>query len=206
MASAHRPGRRAVLQVVKKALLIPAALMVATLALLPSPAAAAYNVLLAGGPEGNVIHISLTPDGREYVIESLVPLEVGGEVCVHRDEAANVLVCDAPQIASFEVNSGGGDDVVTATATVLVPLTIRGGRGDDLAVGGHAADKLIGGVGDDRLTGGPREDVLFGGPGADELRGGFGNDLLVGGPGLDQLSGGPGKNELHQHERKPKLR
>jgi hypothetical protein len=205
MAPAHRLARRDVQQLVKKAIFLCAAL-VAALLVSAAPAAAAYNVLLAGGPEANSISIWLTPDGREYVIESKVPLEVGGEVCKHLEGNPNALACDAPQIASFEVNSGDGDDLVTAAPTVLVPLTVRAGPGNDVAVGGHAADKMIGGIGDDRLLGGAREDALYGGPGADVLRGGFGNDLLIGGPGPDELYGGPGTNQLHQHERKAKPR
>lgn len=201
MASAQRRERRDVLQLVKKALLTLAALL-AALALQPASAPAAYNVLLAGGPEGNTIHIWLGLDGRQYVIESLVPLEVGGEVCRHRDEDPNVLLCDAPQIASFEVNGGGGDDAVTVSSRVGLPVTLRGGPDDDLLVGGTGADKLIGGAGNDRLLGERGADAIFGGPGDDSLRGSFGSDVLIGGPGLDRLHGGPGKDQLHQHPRK----
>lgn len=202
MATAQRKARRDVLELVKKALLIFAAL-VAAFALRPAtPAPAAYNVLLAGGPEGNRIHISLTPDGREYVIESVVPLEVGGEVCVHPEGRENELACDAPQIASFEVNSGAGDDLISVTSTVHVPVTLRGGPGHDLLIGGGNADKLIGGAGDDRLLGGAGADALYGGPGVDVLRGGGGDDLLIGGPGKDQLWGGPGKDAQFQEARK----
>ncbi len=63
----------------KKAILTLLALLAA---LAPASAVAvdppAYNVLLAGGDEANMIHIWLTADGREYVIDSVVPLEVGG--------------------------------------------------------------------------------------------------------------------------------
>ncbi|HEX5762494.1 MAG TPA: calcium-binding protein [Solirubrobacterales bacterium] len=187
----------------KKVLSILAALLVAALALLPAtPAPAAYNVLLAGGPEGNRIHIFLTADGRQYVIESVVPLEVGGEVCVHPEGRENELVCDAPQIASFEVNSGGGEDLIWVTPTVAVPVTLRGGPDSDLLIGGSSADKLIGGEGNDHLIGGAGMDALFGGPGMDTLRGGGGDDQLIGGPGKDQLRGGPGKDAEFQETRK----
>ncbi|HEX9967021.1 MAG TPA: hypothetical protein VGB06_03645 [Solirubrobacterales bacterium] len=185
----------------KKALLLSAALA-AALALPVSPAAAAYNVVLAGGAEANTIHIELTPDGRQYAIESIVPLEVGGEVCVHPEGRENELVCDAPQIVSFEVNSGAGDDVVSVAPTVPAPVTMRGGPDDDLLIGGGGADKLNGGEGDDRLIGGPGGDALLGGPGRDTLSGGGGSDLLVGGPDKDILRGGPGKDAEIQEVRK----
>lgn len=175
------------------------ATLVAALALLATPASAAYNVLLAGGAEANTIHIWLTPDGREYTIESFVALEVGGEVCRHREEGIeNILVCPAPKIASFEVNSGGGEDAITLSSSVQIPVTLRGGADNDVLIGGAAPDKLIGGAGDDQLVGERGPDALYGGAGADVLRGGFGSDLLDGGPGADELRGGPGKNALRE--------
>jgi RTX calcium-binding nonapeptide repeat (4 copies) len=160
-----------------------------------------YTVLLAGGEEPNMIQIWLSPDGRQYVIDSVVQLEVGGEVCTHPEENANELLCDAPAIAGFEVNSGGGDDRVGVAKNVAVPVTMRGGAGNDVLRGGIGADKLIGGNGDDRLIGWRGADLLFGGPGSDELIGGLGGDLLRGGPGADTLAGGPGRNEVRQSRR-----
>jgi hypothetical protein len=184
----------------KKLLLISFALLAL---LAPASAQAAertYTVLLAGGEEANSIKIWLSPDGREYVIDSLVQLEVGGSVCTHPEDNPNELVCAAPSIGGFEVNSGGGDDRVLVAKNVIVPVTMRGGAGDDRLVGGSGPDKLIGGQGDDRLVGWQGNDLLYGGPGDDVLIGGPGSDVLGGGSGMDILGGGPGKNELHQYE------
>jgi hypothetical protein len=153
-----------------------------------------YTVLLAGGSEANMIRIWLTPDGRQYVIDSIVPLEVGGEICAHPEDNPYELVCDAPSIAGFEVNSGGGDDHVHVAGSVAVPVTMRGGSGSDVLFGGTGADKLVGGAGNDRLVGWRGDDLLYGGPGDDTLLGGPGNDLLSGGPGADTLNGGSGRN------------
>lgn len=160
----------------------------------------AFNVLLAGGEEPNVIHIWLTPDGRQYVIDSVLPLEVGGTVCANPAGMENELVCDAPSIAGFEVNSGGGDDRVSVAKEVAIPVTMRGGPGNDVLVGGSGPDKLIGGSGDDRLVGGLGADVLYGGSGEDRLLGGPGSDVLHGGPGYDVLNGGPGADEARQYK------
>src|SRR5215204_7567319 len=113
-----------------------AAVLVA-LAILALPALAqakspTYNVVLAGGSEPSTIHIWLTPDGRDYVIDSALPLEVGGEVCTHAEGMPTELTCAAPLIAGFQVNSGEGDDVVTIARSVSLPVTLRGGAGDDL--------------------------------------------------------------------------
>lgn len=182
----------------KKAILIPLAL----LALLAAPAAHAkaptYTVLLAGGEEANTIRIWLSPDGRDYVIDSAVQLEVGGDVCAHPQGNPNELTCSAPLIAGFEVNAGGGDDRVGVAKNVAVPVTMRGGAGEDTLLGGGGADKLIGGAGDDRLVGWRGADLLYGGPGADVLFGGPGSDRLRGGPGRDRLLAGAGRNRVRQ--------
>jgi Ca2+-binding RTX toxin-like protein len=184
----------------KKLLLISFAI----LALLAPGSASAvektYTVLLAGGDEANTIKIWLSPDGREYVIDSLVPLEVGGSVCTHPEDNPNELVCAAPSIAGFEVNSGAGDDHVSVAKNITVPVTMRGGAGDDVLLGGAGPDKLIGGQGNDRLVGWRGDDVLYGGPGNDVLIGGPGNDILGGGSGTDTLIGGTGANEVRQYQ------
>jgi Ca2+-binding RTX toxin-like protein len=155
-----------------------------------------FTVLLAGGSASNTIHVWLTPDGHSYVIDSVVPLEVGGEVCTNAEGNPNELLCNAPPIAGFEMNADGGDDSVTVSRGVTIPVTVRGGTGRDLLVGGSGDDKLIGGPGPDRLIGGPGDDVLIGGPGDDVLIGGSGNDTLLSGPGFDFTRGGSGKNVI----------
>ncbi len=157
-----------------------------------------YTVLLAGGEEANVIKIWLSPDGREYAIDSIVPLEVGGTVCWHPEDRQTALVCDAPSVAGFEVNAGGGDDRVTVARQIRVPVTLRGGAGDDVLFGGGGPDKLIGGNGGDRLYGGRGDDLLLGGEGNDQLISGPGHDTLRGGYGKDVLVEGSGKDSIHQ--------
>ena len=156
------------------------------------------NVLLAGGPEPNKIFIWLSSDGRSYVIDSVVPLEVGGDVCAHPAGKPNQLLCQASLIGGFEVNAGAGDDWIAVSRGVSVPVTMRGEAGDDTLIGGSGNDKLIGGSGNDRLIGRGGNDILYGGPGNDILRGGPGNDILRGGPGKDTVRGGPGRNDVRQ--------
>jgi len=175
---------------------------------LPAPAVGhaapkTYTVLLAGGEEENMIRIWLTPDGRQYVIDSVVQLEVGGTVCVHPEANPNELVCDAPTITGFEVNAGGGDDRVGIAKKVSVPVTMRGGGGGDFLVGGAGPDKLIGGEGNDKLMGGNGDDFLYGGEGKDILIGGPGSDVLRGGYGEDTLAAGSGDDSVHQELRGP---
>ena len=88
-----------------------------------------FNVLLAGGEEANMIRIWLTPDGHNYVIDSIAPLEVGGSVCSNAEGKPNELVCQAPMISSFTVNAAGGDDVIVADKKIAIPVILLGGPG-----------------------------------------------------------------------------
>jgi Ca2+-binding RTX toxin-like protein len=182
----------------KKTILIALALLVvvpATLARAAEPGP--VTLLISGGSGNSGLHVSLTPDGREYLIVSTDPLEVGGNLCTHPSEdVPNELLCKAPAIAGFEVNAGGGSDSVYFSSDVSVPVTIRGGDGADRLTGGGASDKIIGGPDNDLLVGRRGDDWLLGGPGPDKLVGGPGNDQLRGGPDKDKLVGGPGNNEL----------
>lgn len=180
----------------KKAILIALTLLAAAVAPLAHAESGPVNLLITGGKEDNFLQISLSSDGREYVISSKVPLEAGGDLCAHPEERPEELVCRAPAIAGFEVNSGAGDDTVTLTSDIPIPATLRGGPGNDRLAGGGASDKIVGGPDRDVLTGRRGNDWLFGGPGPDQLSGGPGDDQLRGGPGKDGLVGGPGRNNL----------
>ncbi|HKB51197.1 MAG TPA: calcium-binding protein [Solirubrobacterales bacterium] len=182
----------------KKLLIISVALLALLAPAVTHATQKTYTVLLAGGEEANMIRIWLSPDGREYVIDSAVQLEVGGTVCAHPEAQQNELVCAAPSIAGFEVNAGGGDDRVAVAQEVSIPVTMRGGAGDDFLLGGSGPDKLIGGEGNDRLVGGRGDDLLYGGEGKDVLIGGPGNDVLRGGYGEDTLIAGSGNDSVHQ--------
>ena len=140
-----------------------------------------------------MIHIWLAPDGHSYVIDSAAPLEVGGTVCENSAGNPNELVCKAPLVAGFEVNGGEGDDWVLVSSDDRMPVTMRGGPGNDTLVGGSGPDKLIGGEGNDKIAGRGGSDVIYGGPGNDELLGGAGDDVLRGG-GTDVMNGGSGRN------------
>jgi RTX calcium-binding nonapeptide repeat (4 copies) len=182
----------------KKVILITLAILAAQLPLAAHADELTYTVLLAGGPESNQIRIWLSPDGRTYVIDSIYPLEVGGTICQHQTENPNELICQAVQVSAFEFNADGGNDQAKVSNGVQIPVTMRGGSGNDVLVGGSGPDKLVGGPGADKLLGRDGDDLLLGGDGSDTLVGGPGNDVLHGGPALDRLWGGPGNNEIKQ--------
>jgi Ca2+-binding RTX toxin-like protein len=180
----------------KKYILIASMLFVGVFAMPARAEPAPLTLLIAGNGQNNAFHVSLSPDGREYLIVSTVELETGGDICSHPEEIPNELACEATAIAGFEVNGLGGADTVIFSSDIPAPVTIRGGGGRDRLMGGTAADKLLGGPDDDLLIGRRGDDWIVGGPGNDRLLGGQGNDQLRGGPGEDKLVGGPGQNTL----------
>lgn len=178
----------------KKAILILSVLLAAFAASV-AHAETTYTVVLAGGATQNTIHIWSSPDGRSYVIDSAAPLEVGGAICENASGNPNELTCKASLIAGFEINGGEGNDSFSVSSAIALPVTMRGGPGNDTLIGGDGADRLIGGEGNDKVSGHGGDDLIFGGPDADELLGGPGNDVLRGGP-LDTFHGGPGRDTL----------
>jgi Ca2+-binding RTX toxin-like protein len=157
---------------------------------------ASTTIVLAGGAARNDIKIWLTPDGYSYVIDSAGPLEAGGTICRHPAGNPNELDCEAPPIAGFVVNCGSHDDRVVVSRAVPVPVTLRGGPGNDTLLGGGGNDLILGGPGNDVLGGRGGDDSIFGGPGKDLIKGGPGDDTLHGGAGRDQIVGGAGANEI----------
>jgi hypothetical protein len=181
----------------KKAILIAMTLIAALVAPLAHAEEPSYNLLITGGPEQNALDVQLSLDGRDYIIDSMAPLEVGA-VCSHPEGVENRLLCAATAIASFEVNAGAGNDSAIISPKIQVPVTLRGGSGDDRLYGGGASDKLVGGSGEDTLVGRAGNDGLYGGSGSDRLYGGSGDDILHGGLGEDEIIGGPGRNLIVQ--------
>jgi Ca2+-binding RTX toxin-like protein len=182
----------------KKAILIAMTLIAALAAPLAQAEEPSYTLLITGGPEQNALDVKLSLDGRDYIIDSLGPLEVGGVVCAHPEGVENRLLCAATAIAGFEVNTGGGNDSAIISPKIEAPVTLRGGPGDDRLYGGAGSDKIVGGPGEDTLIARGGNDSLYGGPGDDHLYGGSGDDLLRGGPGEDEILGGSGRNTIVQ--------
>lgn len=154
-----------------------------------APRAANLILVLAGSSAPNRLHISLSKDGRSYLIASSDPLEVGGNLCTHPGENADELACEASAIGGFRFNGGASNDRVVIAGNVPVPATLEGGPGNDTLIGGGGDDRLIGGPGNDKLVGRGGDDWLYGGTGDDELIGGPGRDTCIGGPGRDSAAG-----------------
>jgi diguanylate cyclase (GGDEF)-like protein len=77
--------------------------------------------------------------------------------------AAGRVYCSLPQ--SITVEAGDGNDTVVSYSRL--PVTLRGGSGDDALYGSAGQDSVDGQDGDDTLGGGFGGDSLQGGPGND---------------------------------------
>ena len=78
---------------------------------------------------------------------------------------------DIVGVTSIVGNALDGNDIVTVSPDVFLPVTLDGGAGDDQLTAGGGPATLRGGAGNDSLTGGNDDDLLDGG---DD------NDVLIG--------------------------
>lgn len=98
---------------------------------------------------------------------------VSGKIIVYGYDTVDVLVAEFVVDSSVSLFGGEGNDVLVGG---VQSDTLDGGPGDDLILGGtYTLD------GDDLLLGGSGNDLLFGNLGADDLQGGTGEDLLFSG-------------------------
>lgn len=98
-------------------------------------------------------------------------------------------------LASITVDSGQGDDTVSASADI--GTSVLAGDGHDTIIGGDGADTLRGEDGNDDISGGAGADEIHGGDGEDLIDGGLGNDTVLAGDGLDTVMGGDGDDSIN---------
>lgn len=108
-------------------------------------------------------------------------------------------------VASIWFDAGLGNDTITISANVTVPVVGFGGPGNDRLTGGSGKNTIsgdggsvAGADGNDRLMGRASDDTLIGGGGNDTLYGYGGNDALDGGSGADQLIGDDEAGDLSE--------
>jgi hypothetical protein len=110
-----------------------------------------------------------------------------------------------PTLDRIVVNANGGNDWIKIDESLNVPVTMRGGAGDDTLMGGSGADtiygewgndKILGYGGNDTLQGDIGNDLIIGGDGNDHIYGNDGDDNLVGGNGDDWMEGGNGNDQM----------
>ncbi len=94
---------------------------------------------------------------------------------------ARVVIAHADAIDTIRIQGLSGDDVVDASALGAAgpQIVIDGGAGNDIVLGGPAAETLLGNADDD---------VLLGGAGADAIDAGAGENVVLPDEGIAQLA------------------
>jgi Ca2+-binding RTX toxin-like protein len=154
------------------------------------------SLTVLGGAENNNIAVSFA--GAAYVVSDTSAGVDGTVGC----DGAGLCASSAP-LSAMLVSSGGGNDVINASA-VPFAASLNGGDGDDTIQGGPADDLIDAGLtGIDVLNGGEGNDGIHARLGRDQVNGEGGNDLvetsqpcegtvLNGGAGEDNASFAPG--------------
>jgi Ca2+-binding RTX toxin-like protein len=148
---------------------------------------------IARGEERNVIEVDLF-DGFYYIKDAV--RMVAGPGCQHVPGNADRLVrCQGAGINLIHIYANAGSDVVNdTTPTVNIPMSILGGRGDDLIRGQNGNDYIHGGSGEDSIYGFAGNDEVHGGADENRLTGDAGNDTIIGGSQKDTIDGYEGND------------
>ncbi|NQT17348.1 MAG: FG-GAP repeat protein, partial [Planctomycetes bacterium] len=153
---------------------------------------------------GVLMGVTKTADGTLYVAGDPYAADTvtitNSSVTFANLNSGTPISYTAASINDIFVNTGPGDDTVTATGTDENILAMLGG-GNDTYTGGDLIDAVLGGPGHDTLTGNSGNDRLYGMDGNDTVDGGAGNDTVSVGPGglgggIQSLSGGTGDDYL----------
>ena len=210
----HRPPSRV------KRLACAAGASALVLALVPAAASAATVtragdgalVYTAAPGEQNRLSIQVGGvDGTTVLYEAGAPIDPTVPDGCTRDawSGASTVTCQDPP--AVRVDLGDGNDTLSESIDLKIPVTASGGAGDDTLTGANTVNSFDGGAGNDTLVGGSANDPLLGGDGNDTLEGKGGSDHLEGGTGDDTLrpdghedaspdyvDGGPGRDQIDE--------
>jgi hypothetical protein len=129
---------------------------------------AAGAIVYDGGSGRDVVTVSLAPSGVTFTAQLL---HAGGLLAAAPCSApdAKTVTCPLPSALVIAGGDGGDEISLSAAGGALIPVSIDGGSGNDVLLGGAEPDAVHGGAGDDVLA-------LAGG--ADDLRGDDGGDTV----------------------------
>jgi Ca2+-binding RTX toxin-like protein len=152
------------------------------------------GLLTASSDAGDGITVTCTADATPLVKVNDADPSTGQATCA---SLTAIDVTGGPQDNAIDLR-GVADPAVALT----LPVTIRGGAGNDIIVGSAVNDQLLGEDGNDELTGFRRTDTADGGPGDDRMiwDNGDGSDVNEGGDGADTavVNGSPAAGDAFE--------
>jgi len=155
-------------------------------------AAANAQAFIDSLPEGTTLSVrsvKLTPSATGQN-GATTPIVFRGESSGGTDQKAFVIDVSAmPSGTIIEVHN-------IEFVSIVGAVKVKGGTGNNVAVGDSAGQFMVLGEGDDILYGEGGDDIVASLGGDDQLFGNSGNDLVIGGIGNDTLSGGSGDDIL----------
>ncbi|HLZ77533.1 calcium-binding protein [Phenylobacterium sp.] len=163
----------------------------------------AYGVALFPGGSNVVInHGTISGDYAIYETSSFnAPQLAGAHIENYAQMSGDVQLAQDPDtilnsgVMSGAISLGAGNDTYNGSAGTVTGL-VSGNDGDDVLVGGAAADSLQGNAGNDTENGGAGDDIVVGGKDNDSQTGDAGNDIVWGNLGNDTLDGGAGNDQV----------
>ncbi|MFM7206128.1 MAG: calcium-binding protein, partial [Planctomycetaceae bacterium] len=173
------------------------------------PGGVTKALVLNSGPRAGRVLPGETADGDEvfevdydaasktYIVKAYYAEEDRNENgTIDPAEKGNGRSFAATGIQAIVFDAGIGNDVITISPRVQIPVYGWGGPGNDALTGGAGANTLFGDgglvpgtAGRDTLTGRKAVDTLSGGGGVDTIFGYGGSDTIDGGDGDDMLYG-----------------
>ncbi|HEX5909003.1 MAG TPA: PASTA domain-containing protein [Thermoleophilaceae bacterium] len=174
----------------------------------PGPFGNTTLVIQAGPAEANAV--TVRTQGFAFVAEDAGAPVTAGPGCVQA--ATNRAECTVAMPPEVNVDLGDGNDgfaIPVPSITFGLQVSVAGGPGSDAlstATQMSSGVTLDGGDGDDLLVGGyPAQEQMSGGPGNDQLRAqnGDGDDVLSCGPGVDAVTADRGDGIAADCENRP---
>ena len=150
-------------------------------------------------PDGDRVEVELNHETFEARLDAVQEVRVdlgAGDGRADRVSVAGSRDDDQTSVLAF-----GGSVAVLGPVFVAIDgaepgdrLTVGGGAGDDILSASTAAMRMTldGGDGSDVLLGGPGDDLLIGGDDFDDVKGGRGDDVASLGGDFDRFSWAPG--------------
>lgn len=144
----------------------------------------------------SLIGHTLSVQGDDHPANIEVFLDNSSQNILVQNSGSTIGSFTRSSVNALIIETGGGNDQISIGSSVIQPVKITGGAGNDLIVAGGGLATIMGGMGNDTLVGGYASNLIYGDDGNDYLVAGAGSDILDGGNGEDTIDGSTGSGWL----------